>query len=105
MLWKKKIEEPKLTDEDVKILERLEVMKEHVRQLQSDKNLGVITEMEYNRRMNPIVRELEAMERSVSKDSFDEQMGHPIEWLDDLFGDAFNEKVHEKISEVEDDRI
>lgn len=102
MLWKKKTEEPKLTDEDVKILERLEVMKEHVRQLQSDKNLGVITEMEYNRRMNPIVRELEAMERSVSKESFDEQMGHPMEWLDDLFGDAFNQQVHEKIEEVED---
>ena len=102
MLWKKKIEEPKLTDEDLKILERLDVIKEQVRQLQSDLNFAKISETEFNRRMSLIVCELEKLEHAVTGEAFDTMMGHPIEWLDDLFGDSFNEKVHEKISEVED---
>lgn len=82
MIFKKK---PKITEEDKKILERLDAMKEYVRQLQSDLNFGLINQNQYEVRIHPILVELREMERAKNIETFDEMMGHPMEWMEQLF--------------------
>lgn len=91
----------KLTDEDLRVLERLRNMEEYVRQLQSDLNYGVISEFHYKRVMMPILEELTEMERARNIETFDKQMGNPMDFLDTIF---FNKTVHDAIEEVDNDR-
>ena len=101
--WLKQKEEkkPELTDQDKKILERLDVIKEKVRQLQSDLNYGLIAQWQYEIRMHRIIEELDDIESILGKDytkEFDDMMGHPMEFLDDLF--KFEDKA---VKEIEDE--
>lgn len=85
MFWKKKKE---LTEEQKTTLARLETIKEYVRQLQSDLNYGIISQIQYEVRMHPILIEIAEFERIMGVDyeqQFDEMMGHPMAWMEDLF--------------------
>ena len=101
MLFKKKPQQ--MSDENRKILERLSAMKEYVRQLQTQLNYGEINELQYQVRISPILRQLDEMERAMSEDSFDEQMGRPLEFLEEIFKTDYNREVHKAIERVEDE--
>lgn len=96
----KRKKKSELSVDDQRLLERLDNIKEYVRQLQSDLNFGYITEQEYVRLIDPIVKELAEMEKAKYKDSFDEQMGKPIQWLDEIFKTDFDDRVHNEIERV-----
>ena len=100
-LFKRK-EQP-MSEENRKILERLSAMKEYVRQLQTQLNYGEINELQYQVRISPILRQLDEMERAMNEDSFDEQMGRPLEFLEEIFKTDFNREVHKAIERVEDE--
>ena len=100
-LFRKK-EQP-ISEENRKILERLSAMKEYVRQLQTQLNYGEINQLQYEVRISPILRQLDEMERAMSKDSFDEQMGRPIEFLEELFKTDYDREVHKAIERVKDE--
>ena len=99
MLFRKKPQQ--MSDENRKILERLSAMKEYVRQLQTQLNYGEINELQYQVRISPILRQLDEMERAMNEDSFDEQMGRPLEFLEEIFKTDFNREVHKAIERVE----
>ena len=101
MLFRKKPQQ--MSDENRKILERLSAMKEYVRQLQTQLNYGEINELQYQVRISPILRQLDEMERAMNEDSFDEQMGRPLEFLEEIFKTDFNREVHKAIERVEDE--
>ena len=101
MLFKKKPQP--MSEENRNILDRLSAMKEYVRQLQTQLNYGEINQLQYEVRISPILRQLDEMERAMSEDSFDEQMGRPIEFLEELFKTDFNREVHMAIERVEDE--
>lgn len=101
MLFKKKPQP--MSEENRKILDRLSAMKEYVRQLQTQLNYGEINQLQYEVRISPILRQLDEMERAISEDSFDEQMGRPLEFLEELFKTDFNREVHMAIERVEDE--
>lgn len=96
MIFKKK---PKISEEDKKILEKLDAMKEYVRQLQSDLNFGLINQNQYEVRIHPILVELREMEQAKNIETFDEMMGHPMEWMDELF--RFEDKAVKEIENEE----
>jgi len=96
----KRKKKSELSADDQRLLERLDNIKEYVRQLQSDLNFGYITEQEYVRLIDPIVKELAEMEKAKYKDSFDEQMEKPIEWLNEIFKTDFDDRVHNEIERV-----
>ena len=98
-LFRKK-EQP-ISEENRKILERLSAMKEYVRQLQTQLNYGEINELQYQVRISPILRQLDEMERAMNEDSFDEQMGRPLEFLEEIFKTDYNREVHKAIEECE----
>lgn len=100
-LFKRK-EQP-MSDENRKILERLSAMKEYVRQLQTQLNYGEINELQYQVRISPVLRQLDEMERAMNEDSFDEQMGRPLEFLEEIFKTDYNREVHKAIERVEDE--
>ena len=100
-LFKRK-EQP-MSEENRKILERLSAMKEYVRQLQTQLNYGEINELQYQVRISPILRQLDEMERAMNEDSFDEQMGRPLEFLEEIFKTDYNREVHKAIERVEDE--
>ena len=100
-LFKRK-EQP-MSEENRKILERFSAMKEYVRQLQTQLNYGEINELQYQVRISPILRQLDEMERAMNEDSFDEQMGRPLEFLEEIFKTDFNREVHKAIERVEDE--
>lgn len=95
----KRKKKSELSADDQRLLERLDNIKEYVRELQSDLNFGYITEQEYVRLIDPIVKELAEMEKVKYKDSFDEQMGKPIEWLEEIFKKNENGKDNRKGTE------
>ena len=99
MLFKKKPQQ--MSDENRKILERLSAMKEYVRQLQTQLNYGEINELQYQVRISPILRQLDEMERAMNEDSFDEQMGRPLEFLEEIFKTDYNREVHKAIEKCE----
>ena len=99
MLFRKKPQQ--MSDENRKILERLSAMKEYVRQLQTQLNYGEINELQYQVRISPILRQLDEMERAMNEDSFDEQMGRPLEFLEEIFKTDYNREVHKAIEECE----
>lgn len=101
MLFRKKPQQ--MSDENRKILERLSAMKEYVRQLQTQLNYGEINELQYQVRISPILRQLDEMERAMNEDSFDEQMGRPLEFLEEIFKTDYNREVHKAIERVEDE--
>ena len=101
MLFRKKPQP--ISDENRKILERLSAMKEYVRQLQTQLNYGEINELQYQVRISPILRQLDEMERAMNEDSFDEQMGRPLEFLEEIFKTDYNREVHKAIERVEDE--
>ena len=70
--------------------------------MQSELNFGYIGEQEYVRLIDPIVKELAEMEKVKYKDSFDEQMRKPIQWLDEIFNTDkdFDDRVHNEIERV-----
>lgn len=98
----KRKKKSELSVDDQRLLERLDNIKEYVRQLQSDLNFGYITEREYEVRIAPILGELTEMERSKNAESFDEQMGSPLKWLDELFNTStyYDDRVHDEIDRV-----
>ena len=101
MLFRKKPQQ--MSDENRKILERLSAMKEYVRQLQTQLNYGEINELQYQVRISPILRQLDEMERAMNEDSFDEQMGRPLEFLEEIFKTDYNREVHKAIERVENE--
>ena len=100
-LFRKK-EQP-ISEENRKILERLSAMKEYVRQLQTQLNYGEINQLQYEVRISPILRQLDEMERAMSEDSFDEQMGRPLEFLEELFKTDYDREVHKAVERVENE--
>ena len=98
----KRKKKSELSVDDQRLLERLDNIKEYVRELQSELNFGYITEQEYVRLIDPIVKELAEMENAKYKDSFDEQMGKPIQWLDEIFNTEknYDDRVHNEIERV-----
>ena len=92
-----------ISEENRKILERLGAMKEYVRQLQTQLNYGEINELQYQVRISPILRQLDEMEKAMNEDSFDEQMGRPLEFLEEIFKTDYNREVHKAIERVEDE--
>jgi len=111
-IFKKKTE---YTSEDTSeetraLIGRMHVIEDWIRQLQSDVNLGWITEEQYFEQIAPFKKELASIEylctNSVNTDSklFDDLMGNPVQWLDEIFGDAFNNKVHEAVDEIDEER-
>lgn len=100
-LFRKK-EQP-ISEENRKILERLSAMKEYVRQLQTQLNYGEINQLQYEVRISPILRQLDEMERAMNEDSFDEQMGRPLEFLEELFKTDYDREVHKALERVEDE--
>ena len=101
MLFREKPQQ--MSDENRKILERLSAMKEYVRQLQTQLNYGEINELQYQVRISPILRQLDEMERAMSEDSFDEQMGRPLEFLEELFKTDYDREVHKAVERVENE--
>ena len=101
MLFRKKPQQ--MSDGNRKILERLSAMKEYVRQLQTQLNYGEINELQYQVRISPILRQLDEMERAMSEDSFDEQMGRPLEFLEELFKTDYDREVHKAVERVENE--
>ena len=97
MLFKKK---NRIDEEDLKLLERLESIKEYVRQLGSDLNFGYITQQEYEVRIAPILHELEEME-NAREDIEDSRLGF-MEWLEAVFDskEYYDEAVHKEIGKV-----
>lgn len=91
-----------VTEEAQKILERLEDIKKYVRQLQSDLNFGYITENQYEVRMFPIIEEICELEKL--KDVESAKVEKPVDWLGQIFGEAYNSKIHEMIEEIESER-
>ena len=98
----KRKKKSELSVDDQRLLERLDNIKEYVRELQSELNFGYIGEAEYVRLIDPIVKELAEMEKAKYKDLFDEQMGKPIQWLDEIFNTDknFDDRVHNEIERV-----
>ncbi len=96
----KRKKKSELSVDDQRLLERLDNIKEYVRELQSELNFGYITEQEYVRLIDPIVKELAEMEKAKYKESFDNQMGKPIQWLDEIFKTDFDDRVHNEIERV-----
>lgn len=101
----KRKRDSELSLDDQRLLERLDNIKEYVRQLQSDLNFGYITEREYEVRIAPILGELAEMEKAKNIESFDDMMGNPIRWLEELFHteEYYDDKVHEAIEGVLDE--
>lgn len=95
MFFKKKKEQ--LTEEQTEMIQRLDAMKKFVLQLQSDLNYGLIAEWQYNIRIYPILEELREMEKKMNIETFDEMMGCPMEWMEELF--HFEDKA---VIEIED---
>ena len=91
-----------VTEEAQKILERLDDIKKYVRQLQSDLNFGYITENQYEVRMFPIIEEICELEKL--KDVESAKVEKPVDWLGQIFSEAYNSKIHEMIEEIESER-
>ena len=99
---KKLFQRETISKDDEKILERLDKIKEYVRQLQSDLNFGYITENQYEVRMFPILEEIYELEKL--KDVESEKAEKPVDWLGEIFGETYNTKIHEMIEEIENER-
>ena len=99
---KKLFKRETISEEDEKILERLDKIKEYVRQLQSDLNFGYITENQYEVRIFPILEEICELEKLKDVDSV--KVEKPVDWLGQIFGETYNSKIHEMIEEIESER-
>lgn len=83
MFKRKKIEPPskevmeEITRADEVKLNRIKALKEYVHQLDTDRNMGRITNTEWYREILKVEREVSAME---NKQAFDEMMGNPLDW-------------------------
>lgn len=100
----KRKKKSELSVDDQRLLERIDNLKEYVRQLQSDLNFGYITQREYEVRIAPILSEITEMERARNIATPDEQ-ANPTSWLDELFNSEkyYDDKVHEQIEKVLDE--
>ena len=89
-----------------KIEEQIEILRKLIYQTQSDYNFGAISEEEYTEKMEEIKKTIEVSkyaltgEVDTTSQYFNEMMGNPIEWLNDLFNTA----VHKKIDEIDEGR-
>lgn len=101
----KSVEE--LTEKDIKVLKRLSFLRHYDEELDRMHRLGEITKAEYVKEKNDLVIKLDELCESLEgrgesyREQFDNMMGNPIEWLDEIF----NQQVHEAIDECyeEDD--
>lgn len=84
MLFKKKTEvEVELNDEDVKTLKRLEMLRMRYEQLKSDHNQKIVDDIRYKEEEQIINEELDEV-----ASAFDSMMGHPLDYLDEIFHKA-----------------
>ena len=89
MLFKKKTEvEVELTEEDIKTLRRLEMLRMRYESFKSDHNLEKVDDVRYKEEEEIISNELDELEHASA---FDEMMGHPLDYLDEIFHKAVND--------------
>lgn len=81
------------------LLGRVDILKDWIRQMYSDLYLGKISKEEFDARKQEIDSEIQSIteiakgERNEENQKvFDDLMGHPIDWLDELFGSVKKEK-------------
>lgn len=98
-------EEEQLTLEDCELLEKLDLMKRWVLQLQSDRNLGEMSEEKYQEAIKPVEQAIKKVETYKNIEAFDVMMGRPLDFLNDIFGPSdYNEEVHDVIERIDDER-
>ena len=87
MLFKKKTEvEVELNAEDVKTLKRLEMLRMRYESLVSDHNQKKVDDIRYKKEEQIISEELDEV-----ASAFDDMMGHPLDYLDDIFHKAVSD--------------
>ncbi len=87
MLFKKKTEvEIELSEDDVKTLRRLEMLRLRYESLKSDHNLEKVDDVRYKEEEQIINDEIDEV-----ANRFDEMMGHPLDYLDDIFHKAVSD--------------
>lgn len=89
----KKKNQKELTPEQLKV----KMFRQRFEALRSDRNQKKIDDARFIREMRILEEEVSKMERELN--GFDEMMGRPIEWLDDIFDSV----VHKAIDEVDRD--
>ena len=62
---------------------RIQVLMNMINLNESQKRLGYITSNEYNETVRNITEQFEVLDEEVNP-SFDEQMGHPMDMIDDM---------------------
>lgn len=100
------------TPEVRKLLERMNVIGEWIRQEQTKYNFGEISKEQYDQEFLEFEKELAAIEylingkvEAVNQKVFDDLMGNPIQWLNEIMGSyTYDKKVHDAIEEVENGR-
>ena len=110
---KRKIAEEVVDTPEVrKLLERMDIIGEWIRQEQTKYNFGEISKEEYEKKFLEFEKELAAIEylingkiEAVNEKVFDDLMGNPIQWLNEIMGSyTYDKKVHDAIEEVENGR-
>ena len=110
---KRKIAEEVVDTPEVrKLLERMDIIGEWIRQEQTKYNFGEISKEEYEKEFLEFEKELAAIEylingkiEAVNEKVFDDLMGNPIQWLNEIMGSyTYDKKVHDAIEEVENGR-
>jgi len=102
-------EERSLSESEIKILKRLSFLRDYMNEMQHDLLLGKISSVEYVKEENDMIEKLDELCESLGEEKesyheqFDQMMGEPIQWLDEIF----NQQVHEAVEDCErkeDDR-
>lgn len=113
MLFKKKEEKSELTQKQAeRLYGRAEVLMMAIRQLYTDLYFGYISREEFDAQKAEIDDEyISLIEIAKGKRTeenqkvFDNLMGNPIPWLDEIFGnETYDGKVHKEIEQIYDDR-
>lgn len=94
MLFKKRTEvEVELTEEEIDNLEKIEMLRRRFEALHSDHLLNKVSDAQYQREEEIINKEIDDLQRNIN--GFDDMMGHPIEYLDEIFNYKSTEKTDE----------
>lgn len=107
MWFKKKNKTVPLTQKEAAVLlGRVDILKDWIRQMYSDLYLGFISKDEFDTRKANIDEEIESLielakgERNDrNQQVFDDLMGHPMDWLEEIFKKNENGKDNRKGTE------
>ena len=97
-------EEKPLTPLQIKFLQRLKTIGDKAEMYERYNTQKIITQAEYRKEMDLLMKELDDVARAINNDSFDELMGRPTLLFPQIFGDdPFDFMVHQAIEDVEDE--